>query len=643
MDFRNPFRLRASEKIVDEETFLKLFGIDALNLLPQDGLWNSIQPFRSSPGAGKTTLFRLFTPKSLHTLYKLRSDIELKPLFKRLKDLETISDNGPQVLGIHFSFAKNYANLDDLNFDKGQKIRFFFALINARIIIAALRDALYLKGLEYPTDLKKLQITKCYESDVSSLLPVPCDGETLNGWASDVEKEVNDAIDSFSSNSSNALKGHDSFYCLSILHPNCITMNGHPVSRHSLLMLDDLQALASDQRDSIYKFLLNSRLPIGIWIGERLSALKPKEIFNEGSIFGRDINKPIILEVFWRKESKKFEKVLENISNLRIKTAKDIQVTNFSSLLEYSMDDFDWIEKFNNAATTISERVKKKVGTSRSYEEWINKNEKNDATIREKATQWRVLEILIDRDKIRSQQRLFDDIPFPENDLDRQEDSSLKSAAEYFISKEFKIPYAYGFSNLAVLSSSNIEQFLELSGDLFDEIIYAKKIKKLTVLPVVRQEAIIKKSAKKRWDEIPDRISNDTDVTNFLKAFQKMALFETNKPNAPYAPGVTGVGISGEEFKKICDEEFLREQPRYKTLIETISVCISLNLIEEFSDVAQGQKGKTWKILYLNRLLCFYFDLPLQKGGWRPKKIDELSEWIETGEFVVKEKRGAKR
>ncbi|MGA2161107.1 MAG: hypothetical protein ABSG28_02745 [Methanoregula sp.] len=642
MDFRNPFRLRASEKIVDEETFLRLFGVDALNLLPQEGLWNSIQPFRSSPGAGKTTLFRLFTPKSLHTLYKLRSDDEIKPLFKRLKDLDTISDNGPQVLGVHFSFAKNYANLDDLNFDKGQKIRFFFALINARIIIATLRDALYLKGLEYPDDLKKLHVSKCYEN-VSSLLPVPCNGEILNNWASNVEKEVNDAIDSFSSNSLNALKGHDSFYCLSILHPQCIRINDQPVSKHSLLMLDDLQALASDQRESIYKFLLNSRLPIGIWIGERLSALKPKEIFIEGTVFGRDINKPLILEVFWRKESKKFEKVLENISNLRVKTAKDIQPTNFSSLLEHSMDDFDWFEKFNNAAIAISERVKKKAGTSRSYEEWINKNDVFDGTTREKTIQWRILEILIDRDKIRSQQRLFEDNPYPELDLNRQEDSSLKSAAEYFISKEFKIPYAYGFSNLAVLSSSNIEQFLELSGDLFDEIIYSKKIKKITVLPIIRQEAIIKKSAKKRWEEIPNRISNSTEVTNFLKAFQKMALFETNKPNAPYAPGVTGLAISEGEFERICDEEFLKDRPKYKTLIETISVCISLNLIEEFSDVTQGQKGKTWKVLYLNRLLCLHFDLPLQKGGWRPKTIDELSEWIENGEFIVPKKRGSNR
>jgi len=35
--------------------------------------------------------------------------------------------------------------------------------------------------------------------------------------------------------------------------------------------------------------------------------------------------------------------------------------------------------------------------------------------------------------------------------------------------------------------------------------------------------------------------------------------------------------------------------------------------------------------LYLNRLLCVYFGLPLQYGGWRPKKIDELSKWIEPG------------
>ena len=110
-----------------------------------------------------------------------------------------------------------------------------------------------------------------------------------------------------------------------------------------------------------------------------------------------------------------------------------------------------------------------------------------------------------------------------------------------------------------------------------------------------------------------------------------MATEETFKPNAPYAPGITGLGISEEDFQKIVLCEKDRTDEKILCLAKVIYVCISLNLIEDFTDINQGQKSQTWKVLYLNRLLCLQFDLPLQKGGWKPKKIDELLEWIERG------------
>ena len=33
-------------------------------------------------------------------------------------------------------------------------------------------------------------------------------------------------------------------------------------------------------------------------------------------------------------------------------------------------------------------------------------------------------------------------------------------------------------------------------------------------------------------------------------------------------------------------------------------------------------------ILYLNRWLCLHFGLPLQYGGWRPLKLDELVKYV---------------
>ena len=33
-------------------------------------------------------------------------------------------------------------------------------------------------------------------------------------------------------------------------------------------------------------------------------------------------------------------------------------------------------------------------------------------------------------------------------------------------------------------------------------------------------------------------------------------------------------------------------------------------------------------ILYMNRLLCLYFGLPLQYGGWRPLNLDRLNKFV---------------
>ena len=67
----NPFKIRFSENIVSDSNFLSLFESRALDLLPENGLWDRVQIFRSAPGGGKTSIFKIFTPDVLHTLYNL--------------------------------------------------------------------------------------------------------------------------------------------------------------------------------------------------------------------------------------------------------------------------------------------------------------------------------------------------------------------------------------------------------------------------------------------------------------------------------------------------------------------------------------------------------------------------------------------
>ena len=77
--YKNPFAIRASERIETDEMFLELFSSEPLTHLEekyeQDKLWNNVTTILSSPGAGKTTLLRLYgTQYGLQKTEKVGSD-----------------------------------------------------------------------------------------------------------------------------------------------------------------------------------------------------------------------------------------------------------------------------------------------------------------------------------------------------------------------------------------------------------------------------------------------------------------------------------------------------------------------------------------------------------------------------------------
>ncbi|GAF97724.1 unnamed protein product, partial [marine sediment metagenome] len=147
---RNPFKLLNSEVILNEETFLRLFAPDVLDLLPKVDIWNLIHIFRSTPGGGKTTLFRLFTPGCLLTVYDNRSNLDYKELFNRLNKLNVLSEDGINTLGIYVSCDHDYDELNDMNLDPQIKRSLFFTLLNCRIIFSALRGIISLNNLGFP-------------------------------------------------------------------------------------------------------------------------------------------------------------------------------------------------------------------------------------------------------------------------------------------------------------------------------------------------------------------------------------------------------------------------------------------------------------------------------------------------------------
>ena len=627
---RNPFRIRLAENIESEELFLRLFGTGMLGLLPDEELWGKVLLLQSAPGGGKTSLFRLFTPSVLNALHEGREVDELKDLYGRMSQLGVISDAGPRLLGVMLSCARNYSDIGDLGLKAVNERRLLYALVNARLLIATLRNALVFAGLRYPKDLARLRVTEPPDSDVPPDIAMTGSGEQVFEWARQTEREVFQLIDSFDHPNAGSVKGHDTLYSLKLLRPDCILVDDAPVAERILVLLDDVHRLSPAQRTDLLGALMELRPAPGVWLAERLEALSPTRLLAYGVTSSREYVEPIVLERFWRESRRQrtFENALGTIADKRAASARDVAVGVFETCLSPSLDDRRWDAQFAAAVDGLRARILEKTHGSPQYQAWVVARERMQGTQRERAVAWRSLEVLVDRELKRNQRRL--NIDHDESELLARDDSQLHSAAEFLVAREFGVPYYFGLQTLLSLSSCNIDQFLSFAGDLFEEVISASLLGQGTALSPQRQESILRVAAARLWQELPRRIPNASDVRSLLQGINTIAQQELLKGTASYgsAGAVTGIAITMDDRARLLERDASTRDDPYVRLVDALASCLSMNLLEPQLDRLQGTQGKKWMVLYLNRWLCLHFGLPLHYGGWRPRTPERLVQWL---------------
>lgn len=621
---RNPFRLRAAEQIDSEMAFLRLFGPGMLDVLQSNEIWTRPQIIRSAAGGGKTSLLKLLTPGSLLTLHANRGNDEVKELYHRAEEMETLAESGPRVLGVFLSSTRNYASLEDLDFEPARKDRLFFGLMSARIALASLRSCLLLRRLSYPKDLGRIKLR-----DEKEFLPAgtgSLDGRALHEWATRQEATVCDALDSFDPGDEESLPGQDTLTAIELLEPGNLLVDETPVAERSVLLLDDIHLLTRSQRNLLLRALGQLRSGVACWVAERFEALAVDELLGSGLYLGRDYE-VIAIEHYWRTKRKRFENLALNVGDRRARASTEVEISTLDSCLEGSLDSVEWQEKFQSILGDIEQRVRVQTGGQTRFADWLSHEDLTNGTTRDRAIGWRTLEILIERDRRRSQGAF--DFTLPADELEEKTDSQIRAAAELFLALEYKLPYYFGPSRLASLASSNMEQFLWLAGDEFEEVVSAVITRRAPNLNASRQDHITRSASNTLWQEISRRVRTGDLVYRFLEAIAGFCRHMTYMPNAPYDPGVTGIAISMTDRSQLVDSDYLKRRPDHAQLADILASAIGSNLLEPTLDYKC--KGAMWMVLNLNRLLCPRFSLPLQYGGFKEKTLDELHAWLVSG------------
>ena len=246
-------------------------------------------------------------------------------------------------------------------------------------------------------------------------------------------------------------------------------------------------------------------------------------------------------------------------------------------------------------------------------------------------------EILVDRD-LAGKQGSFDFDVLDQDDYDNRSSAAIGQAAELFLRHELEAPYYFGKESLAAVSSTNVDQYVEVAGDLFEEISASISGPRSTPpsLSADRQDALIRSAAERRWSELPRRLPHGYEARQLLDAISAFCRTETYRPSAPYAPGVTGFAITMQDRERLISGEF-EGQPQMLMLRHVLSTLLAHNLLTPRLD--HRNKGRNYVVFYLNRLVCVRYQLPLKYGGWRAKSLEELCKWLSVSPRVPREVR----
>jgi hypothetical protein len=630
---KNPFVTRASEYIDLEEKFIQLFSADILQLFTKDhDLWTTVNIIRSSPGGGKTTLLKLFTPRVLQAIILNRNHNEhVKEVFNELKSRGVFDKQDRiNVIGTYISFTSQYSTFEYLSLGPGQHEKIFFSLINIRAILSFLKSLCIVRGLNYPQDLSDVEIIDTRLSGVPSSLHSFSKGNELYDWAIVQEEKILNAVDNINMRDVEKPTGTDELYVLDLLAPKNIKVNGEILRERVLIMFDDVQNLSRLQRNKLGKTVVDKRPLVNTWVAERLKALTMEEALSEGQIEGRDL-RIIELEKFWSRKYQQFEKFAKSVANRRLEAAFTDQQYDFSSFLVGQMSGVHSV-KVEKAFQTVKDRVKDKFGKLAQFRSWISQKEAIAGDIFGQLVEWRALEILLHREINKTS--LFTAIELNEEELEDKEGNDVRVAAQLFIHQEFGIPFYYGFELVARLSSSNIEQFLNIAAELFEEI-RTNSIKKVlraqTTLHLnpEKQQQIIKKLANEKWTNLDKRLYEFTNVKRLIDAIGEFCAQETYVPNAWNAPGINGVGITMAERNLLKDYALKDPSHLYHQLAKSLVLCISYNLID--IKLNYKCKGKELMLIYLNRLYCARYDLPLHSGHFKERNLATLLGYMNNG------------
>lgn len=612
MIWKNPFLSKNSEYQFQVSDYLLLFNSTVLEMINEKN-FVGVSYISSCPGAGKTSLFRAFSPKVIDVIISDVDNDKYKDLRKQLERLDIIKNNRVTMISASLSFARNYSIIDEM-FQNGRKKHVFLALLNYRIVIA------FIKSIAVLFHLEKSEYDRITFNDI----PQELDGEfgdskggkAVYKWACKGERNLCSYLDSDKEGEFEISLVHTTLIVLKLFTPANVLIDGKCYFDKTLMIFDDFHKLTVGQRECIKETLFTLKAGVGIWLGQRLESLKDSQLVSKDGSLGRDYNPELVIDNYWPAKYRKFYGMLENIADRRVNETTLGDINKFSDCLTDISNVSKYKEKLLKFIDSTKSEIIKQTDLHSKYKD-ILKTLDRESDLMQRAIGYECILIKENRKNLDVQQSLFNDVPEDYMRFKQDIIKKCENAAKFYLFHKLKIPFYSGINNLYVLSSYNVEQFLLFAGAYYEGFRTTSlegegRLKKKLTLE--EQEELLRATVKHMWDDMDLRYTGIENIKNFLNNIARFCCNSRDEERASYAGGsLTGFALTNKDLKTITKDA------KYANLVEVLAACLASKYLEK-----RESEDSDETIFYLNRWLCVFYDLTLAYGGFKRLGLNKV-------------------
>lgn len=629
MIWKNPFQIKRLEHADPAATFLQLFNCSALKIINPNAFRN-VTFFASSPGAGKTTLFKAFSAEILHYVCSQPPRSPLgSDLRTYMEGAGAISGREVKLLSCSLSCARNYELLEEM-FENGQRASILFALLNCRISIAFIRNIAVLADYKDEEEYSGIRFAKVPDEMVSIKDDIS-DGYLLFRWACRQERKLCKYLDGNDTAPLDWEFLHTTLLLLKVFEPQNIEVNGCYPFDHSLIIFDDFHKLALRQQEQIVDALYTLRPNVAIWIGQRLEGLSNHQIVSPDGGLQREYNGWYVLDEYWYQNRPSFRTALVDIANRRVQMANLPEIEEFHSCLASKIDEKRHYAAIEAGLRSLQKELSAIPRVKDKYSDVFNRLAQMTCPSRlEQAIYYQCLKIkLLREDEGQMSLYLGETVSWEEFEVFYSKNST---AAEYYFCYNNKLPYYFDLEKLRYLASNNIEQFLYFSAGLFERSraqSLGKKSSGRYMLDAEKQDKFIREAAEKKWQDMNYRYVDARYIQAFLNNISMLCTPTRDAGKNSYGGGArTGIAVETSELH----QESFKKSKYYDKVMDVLGRCVASNYLEK---TRVTQSARDYTVFYLNRWLCVHYELPLGYGGWKALSLAQVAAMCSESPVVL--------